>query len=91
MEKVENKEKKDVKPLDIDQVKMVASQLQQRCVMLENKLRSIDLTTMRLNYLFKVLENKLCFPKDFVNKCTNEIVDLMDDSSEEEQSKEEEK
>lgn len=84
MEKVENKEeKKEVKPLDIDQVKMVASQLQQRCVMLENKLRSIDLTATRLKFLFQILENKSCFSKEYVAKCADEIKDLMSDEGEE--------
>ena len=90
MEKVENKEeRKDVKPLDIDQVKMVASQLQQRCVMLENKLRSIDLTAMRLKFLFQILENKACFPKEYIAKCADEIKELMSDGSEEGEPKQE--
>lgn len=91
MEKVENKEEREsVKPLDIDQVKMVASQLQQRCAMLENKLRSIDLIAMRLKFLFQILENKVCFSKEYITKCADEIKDLMSDGSEEEKSKKEE-
>lgn len=90
MEKVENKEEKnEVKPLDIDQVKMVASQLQQRCVMLENKLRSIDLTAMRLKFLFQVLENKSCFSKEYVAKCADEVKELMSDDSEEDNTNQE--
>lgn len=73
--------------LSYEKLEEVAVQLQQRCAMLENKLRSIDLISIRLNYLFKVLEVKSSFSEEFVNKCSKEVEDLL---TVEEESKSEE-
>jgi hypothetical protein len=45
--------------------------------MLENKLRSIDMISVRLNYLLRVVEIKGVFSEDFVAKCSKEIEDLL--------------
>lgn len=89
MEEVENKEKNESQQaLSADKVKMIAAQLQQKCVMLENKLRSIDITAMRLNFLFQILANKDAFPADFITGCSQEIMDLMSAEPEESEQKE---
>lgn len=63
--------------LSYEKLEEVAVQLQQRCAMLENKLRSIDLVSIRLNYLFKVLEIKSSFSEEFVNKCSKEVEEIL--------------
>lgn len=83
MEEQKNNQEK----LSYEKLEEVAVQLQQRCVMLENKLRSIDLMSIRLKYLFKVLDVKSSFSEVFVNKCSNEIEEIL---TVEEESKPEE-
>ena len=63
--------------LSYEQLENVAKQLQQRVMMAENRLRGIDYASMRLVWLFKVLENKGAFPAEFVDKCSKEVVDLL--------------
>lgn len=72
-------EEKDTKAtkLTYEQLEQAAMQLQQRLMMAENKLRSIDFASMRLTWLFKVLENKESFLAEFINKCTKEIKELL--------------
>lgn len=72
-EKVETKANK----LSYEQLEQAAMQLQQRLMMTENKLNSIDFTAMRLNYLFKVLENKDVLSAEFVAKCAKEVEGLL--------------
>ena len=73
MEEQKNNQEK----LSYEKLEEVAVQLQQRCAMLENKLRSIDLVSIRLNYLFKVLEVKSSFSEEFVNKCSKEVEEIL--------------
>ena len=51
--------------------------LQQRLMVAENKLRSIDFTIMRLTWLFKVIENKEAFTEEFISKSSKEIEELL--------------
>jgi hypothetical protein len=83
MEEQKNNQEK----LSYEKLEEVAVQLQQRCVMLENKLRSIDLMSIRLKYLFKVLDAKSSFSLEFINKCSDEIEEIL---TVEEESKPEE-
>lgn len=70
-------ETKEVKKLSYEELENVAVQFQHRAMQLENQLRSINTVSFRLNYLFKVMENKTAFPEDFVTKCSQEIVDTL--------------
>lgn len=72
----ETKETKEPK-LSYEQLEQVAMQLQQRLVMAESKLRGIDFATMRLTWLFKVLENKELLSPAFVEKAAKEIENLL--------------
>lgn len=83
MEEQKNNQEK----LSYEKLEEVAVQLQQRCVMLESKLRSIDLMSIRLKYLFKVLDAKSSFSLEFINKCSDEIEEIL---TVEEESKPEE-
>ena len=70
-------QKKEQEKLSYERLEEAAVQLQQRCVMLENKLRSIDMVSVRLNYLLKVVEIKGVFSEEFIAKCSKEIEDLL--------------
>lgn len=63
--------------LSYEQLEQIAAQLQQKLIIVENKLRSIDFTSMRLTWLFKVLENENVFSADFTNKCSKEVEELL--------------
>ncbi len=74
----EKKETKDVSAkLTYEQLEEAALQLQQRVIMVENKLKSIDFVSMRLAWLFKVIENQGSFTQEFVNKCVKEAEGLL--------------
>lgn len=73
--------------LSYEKLEAVAVQFQNKSANLEMQLKSINMTTLRLNYLFKIVENKDAFNTEFVVKCTTEIEDLL--TIEEDNSKEE--
>lgn len=85
----ENKENIAAEKMTYEQLEQAAMQLQQRLMMAENKLRSIDFASMRLTWLFKVIENGKAFDKDFSDKCVSEIKELLtlEEPSEEETDK----
>lgn len=68
---------KEQKKLSYEELENVAVQLQHRCVELERKLRNIDIASFRLEYLFKVIENKDNFSSGFVECCTKEVEDIL--------------
>lgn len=72
-------EEKDSKKLSYEELTNVAVQMQQRAMMAEQKLKSIDMTGMRLHYLFEVVRhyNKDVFTQEFVEKCAKEIEDIL--------------
>ena len=72
-------EEKDTKAskLTYEQLEQAAMQRQQRLMMVENKLRSLDFAAMRLTWLFKVIENKSSFSVEYVNKCAKEVEDIL--------------
>lgn len=69
--------KEETTKLTYEQLEQAAMQLQQRLMMAENKLRSIDFAVMRLTWLFKVIENKSSFSAEFVDKCAKEVEDIL--------------
>lgn len=79
-------ETKTEKP-SYEQLENMAMQLKNRCMMLESRLESIDLTTTRLNYLFKVVDNASTFPAEFVTGIINEIVEFLEIKEETENCK----
>lgn len=68
---------KEQKKLSYEELENVAVQLQHRCVELERKLREISVASFRLDYLFKVIENKDNFSSDFVGDCVKEVEDIL--------------
>lgn len=63
--------------LTYEQLVQVANTLQHKLIEAESKLKSIDFATVRLNFLFKVLEVKESFSASFIEKCTKEVEELM--------------
>lgn len=74
----ENKTTTENNKPSYEQLEQIALQLQQKALQAEARLRAINLTTMRLEYLFKVLDRAKFFPDQFVNDCSTEIVDFLE-------------
>lgn len=70
-------EEKKTNKMTYEELEKVAMQLQQKIVMAEAKLRQIDFASMRLTWLFKVIENSASFNKQFINNCSKEIEELL--------------
>ena len=75
----ENKENKEVKKLSYEQLEQIANQYSEQARQLYLKLQEVNMTNMfkRMDYLFKVVENNKVFSSNFVEKCTNELEELM--------------
>ena len=71
----ENKKKE----LSYEELKNVAGQLRQQNQQLNMMLQQANMANMfkRIDYLFKVLEHKLCFDSEFVITCSDEIKEFM--------------
>lgn len=76
--------------LSYEQLEQVAIQLNQKVMQAEARLASINLTAMRIEFLFKVLDKSQFFSFDFVNKCSAEIENLMEVKKEDDNIKSEE-
>ena len=70
----ENKEK-----LTYEQLEEVCKHVSNQNNQLYAKLQELSMVTTfkRLDYLFKVVENDVSFDEEFVDKCVNEIKDIM--------------
>lgn len=75
----ENKENKEVKKLSYEQLEQIANQYSEQARQLYLKLQEANMTNMfkRMDYLFKVIENNKVFSSNFVEKCINELEELM--------------
>lgn len=71
------------KKLSYEQLEQAAAILQQKLLQAEAKIQSINFTAVRLDYLFKVLDKSTHFNKEFIDKCSEEIVSLMTIENEE--------
>lgn len=70
-------EKAETTKLTYEQLEKAVMQLQQKLMMAENQLGSINFAAMRLTWLFKVLENKEAFSSEFISKCAKEVADIL--------------
>ena len=72
---------KDERPekLSYEQLENVAHQLSEQTKQLYMKLQAANMSNMfkRLDYLFKVVENGHMFKQDFLEKCIDEIEEIM--------------
>ena len=67
------------KKLSYEELENVAHQLSEQSRQLYAKLQQSELNNVykRLDYLFKILEFRSCFEDSFINKCVNEIEEIM--------------
>ncbi len=70
--------------ISYEQLMEAAKMLQQRALVAEQRLMAINLTTMRLEYLFKVLDHSSYFSTEFTDKCSKEIEGTLMVNKEEE-------
>ena len=79
------------KKMSYEQLEQVPHQLSEQARQLYGQLQKSNLSNMfkRLDYLFKVVENSHIFKQDFLDKCINEIEDIMTVPEEPENSEEE--
>lgn len=72
-------ETKEVKKLSYEELEKIAHELNNQCQKLYSELQKSNMinTFKRLDYLFKVLENKDVFNSDFITTCVNEIQEFM--------------
>ena len=73
------KETKGTEKMSYEQLEQVAHQLSEQARQLYTQLQKSNLNNMfkRLDYLFKVVENGNIFNKDFLDKCINEIENII--------------
>lgn len=90
MEENKTQEMEQPRELSYEEMKNVAAQLQHQNEQMRNAIMKLDYTNTfkRLDYLFKVVENSIQFPDDFVSECVAEIVNTItikdtEDTSEE--------
>ena len=65
--------------MSYEQLEQIAHQLSEQTRQLYSQLQKANLSNMfkRLDYLFKVVENGHMFKQDFLDKCINEIENIM--------------
>lgn len=63
--------------LSYDELEKVAKDMQERLFLAERKLNSIDFATVRLTWLFKVMDNYNKFSSEFTKKCAKEIEEML--------------
>lgn len=72
------KTQEEVKKPTYEQLEQALKQLYPKAVAAEERLRQIDVVSMRLNWLFRVIDTKeKGFSEDFVKKCYTEIEELL--------------
>ncbi len=64
--------------LSYEQLEKIALQLQQKLMQANERLSQINLTTLRLDYLFRVVDRADKFPKEFVDKSVEEVINLLE-------------
>lgn len=75
----ENKNEAQPKKFTYEELENIATNLSTQVQQLGNRLQEANMVNIfkRLDYLFKVVENSGSFELDFVDKCINEITEIM--------------
>ena len=70
---------RETQKMSYEEVENVATQLSQQNQQLYARLQQAHMANLlsRLKFLFKVVENAVNFPDEFVTKCVTEIMDIM--------------
>jgi hypothetical protein len=76
---MENNKNEVMEKATYEQLENYVDQLAQQNAVLRRKLTELadNSAYKRLDYLFKVVENKNAFPEDFTEKCVNAIVETF--------------
>lgn len=78
-------ETKETKKLSYGELEKLANDLYSKCNELTTALQNANMQNafLRLDYLFKVMENKSAFSSEFVKACVSEIETMMTIKNEE--------
>lgn len=79
--------------LSYEELEKVAVQLQQQLMQMKQRLEALDATSLRLSFLFKVLEHVEVYPEPFILKVTEEVMDILtipEETKEKKENKQEE-
>lgn len=79
------------KKLSYEELEKVAVQLQQQYLQLKQKMEALDATSIRLSFLFRVMDHVEAYPETFIMKVAQEIQDIITLPQEEEPKEEEPK
>lgn len=84
------KENKQQEKLSYEQLEGIAHQLSDQVRKMNDQIKEMNISNVmaRIGILFKVLDNKDCFSKEFVQMCVDEIEDLVVISEDENTSSE---
>lgn len=65
--------------MSYEQLENIAHQLSEQAKQLYTQLQEANMVNLfkRLDYLFKVIDNRAAFDEEFLEKCKSEIVELM--------------
>lgn len=80
--------KKVKEKLSYEELENYVMQLQEALMNTKSRLTSINLTSMRLDFLFKVLDKETLFPIQFIDNCIAEIIEILDVKKEDKEDKE---
>ena len=89
MEETKNVKAEEPQKISYEQLEQIAHQLSETNKQLYSKLQESNIVNMckRLEFLFKVIENKESFNEEFISKCTEEIVTIITIPEEPEEEK----
>ena len=75
--------------MSYEELENFATQLSEQARQMQERMMSMNLSNMfkRIEFLFKVIENKDSFNKEFYDKCVKEIEELMTVPEEETEEK----
>ena len=59
------------------QLDQIIGERQQIAMSEDERLKSIDMTSIRIDWLFQVIENKESFKEEYINRCVAEIEELL--------------
>ena len=76
---MENKQRINTEKLSYEELSNVCNQLDTKCRQLSQQLYQLQQSQalLRLEFLFKIIDKKDSFDKNFVNNCVNEIKEIM--------------
>lgn len=74
---IEQPKKEQPKKLSYEELEKVAIQLQQQYMQMKQKMEALDATSIRLSFLFKVMDHVEAYPETFILKVSQEIQDII--------------